>query len=153
MANKIDAPTPKLDISQRVWLKAHNLPIKVASRKMAAKRTAPCKIAKKLGLVTYELSLPKTWKIHNRFHVTLLAPVEENDIYSQHFLKPPPDLVKGKEEWEVEAIVGHRTWRGKTKYLIHWKGYPNSERTWQPVSNLGNSKEMLDKYKKKNKLR
>lgn len=153
MTTRIDAPTPKLDVGQKVWLEARNLPIQVASKKMAARRTGPFPITKKLGPVTYELQLPKSWKIHNRFHVTLLTPVEENDIYGQHFTEPPPDLIKGEEEWEVKAIVKHRTRRGKPEYLVHWKGYPDSERTWQTALDLGNSKEVLDDYKKKNKLR
>jgi hypothetical protein len=153
MSNKIDAPMPKLDIGQKVWLEARNLPIQTASRKMAPKRTGPFEITRKLGPVVYELALPKTWKIHNRFHVTLLTPVEENDVYGQHFQKPPPDLIHGEEEWEVEAIINHRTRRGKAEFLVHWKGYPDSERTWQPVADLGNSKDLLDEYKKKHKLR
>ncbi len=119
---------------------------------MAAKRTGPFLITKKLGPVTYELQLPKSWRIHNRFHVTLLTLVKENDIYSQHFTEPPPDLIKGEEEWEVEAIITYRTQRGKPKYLVHWKGYPNSEQTWQTTTDLENSKEIFDEYKKKNRL-
>ena len=120
---------------------------------MAPRRTGPFTVKNKLGPVTYELNLPKSWKIHNRFHVTLLTPVEENDIYGKHFQKPPPELVHGEEEWEVEAIINHRVRRGKRHYLVHWKGYPASERTWENTRDLKNSQELLDEYKKKHNLR
>ena len=152
MANRTNGAVPKLDIGQKVWLEARNLPIQTASRKMAPRRTGPFTIKNKLGPVTYELDLPKSWKIHNRFHVTLLTPVEENDIYGKHFQKPPPELVHGEEEWEVEAIINHRVRRGKRHYLVHWKGYPASERTWENTRDLKNSQELLDEYKKKHKL-
>jgi hypothetical protein len=153
MSNRVEGPIPKLDVGQKVWLEARNLPIQTASRKMAPKRTGPFQITKKLGHVVYELALPKNWRIHNRFHVTLLTPVEENDVYGRHFDKPPPDLVRGEEEWEVEAIINHRIRRGKTEFLVHWKGYPDSERTWQKNTDLGNSKQLIAEYKKRHKLR
>ena len=112
----------------------------------------PFTIMAKLGPVTYQLDLPKTWKIHNKFHLVLLIPVEENSVYRQHFKKPPPDLIHGEEEWEIEAILKHRTKRRKTEYLIHWKGYPSSERTWQKEQDFDNAKELLDEYKEKYNL-
>ena len=66
-------------------------------------------------------------------------------------------------EYEVEAIVKDRikkTYDKKTKkykmikeYLIKWAGY--KKRTWEPIGNLDNCKEILSKYiaeKKKNKV-
>ena len=38
----------------------------------------------------------------NTFHVALLTPYKENDVHGPNFPHPPPDLVKGQEEWEIE---------------------------------------------------
>ncbi|EAX96818.1 hypothetical protein TVAG_107050 [Trichomonas vaginalis G3] len=35
------------------------------------------------------------------------------------------------EQFEVEAVVDHRWINGKIQYRLHWKGYPDSEDTWE----------------------
>lgn len=41
------------------------------------------------------------------------------------------------ESFEVEEIRNKRiTKKGKTEYLIKWKGYPEQENTWEPADNL-----------------
>jgi hypothetical protein len=128
MTECIKGPLPKLEVGQKVWLDSRNLPIRAPSRKLSAKRVGPFEITKKLGPVNYELKLPKSWKVHPRFHIGLLWPVTENNKYGNHFENPPPDLVEGEEEWEIKDIVHHcKTCCGKIEYLIHWKGYPNLE--------------------------
>ena len=32
-------------------------------------------------------------------------PYKENKVYGPNYPKPPPDLIKGQEEFEVEAII------------------------------------------------
>ena len=34
----------------------------------------------------------------------------------------------------------------KLEFLIHWKGYDDTDRTWEPKSNLGNAKEALNDF-------
>lgn len=41
-----------------------------------------------------------------------------------------------EEEYVVEKIVQKRIVRGKTQYFLKWKGYPESENTWEPRENL-----------------
>ena len=36
--------------------------------------------------------------------------------------------------------------RGKPVYLIKWKGYPESDATWEPAGNLGNIKNLIQQY-------
>jgi hypothetical protein len=38
--------------------------------------------------------------------------------------------------YEVEAIVNHRKTNGQVKYLLKWKGFPESENTWELEANL-----------------
>lgn len=65
---------------------------------------------------------------------------------------PPPDIVEEEDKWEVEAIIGHRRYRGKPQYLVKWKGYPTSENSWEPMAHLTNAKEEVTAYKKAHKL-
>ena len=46
--------------------------------------------------------------IHPVFHVDLLTPYRETPMHGCNYLRPPPDLVKGEEEYEVECILDSR---------------------------------------------
>ena len=72
------------------------------------------------------------------FHVDLLTPYKETEFHGANYEKPPPDLVDGEEEYEVERIVASRRFgRGrKLQYLIKWKGYPDSDNQWVDASNV-----------------
>jgi len=54
-------------------------------------------------------------------------------VYGPNFSRPPPDLINDEEQYKVEQIRNHRySGRNRTlQYLIHWKGYPDSDDTWE----------------------
>jgi hypothetical protein len=66
------------------------------------------------------------------FHVDLLTPYIETDFHGPNYTRPPPDLIDGEEEYEVEKILKSRCYgRGrKVQYLVKWKGYANSDNEW-----------------------
>ena len=132
---------------QKVWLESRNLRIPYASRKIAPKREGPFVIKKVMGPVTYQLQLPKQWKIHNVFHACLLSPHKETEEHGPNHTNPPPDLIDGEQEYEVEAILAHRNQGRQKQYLVKWKGYDSSENTWQPENTLSNAGETLAEYK------
>jgi hypothetical protein len=83
------------------------------------------------------------------FHTCLLTPFKETELHGTNETRPPPDLIEGTEEFEVEAILTHCLYKNReTQYLIKWKGYDTSENTWEPESNLKNAEEELDNYKR-----
>ena len=43
---------------------------------------------------------------------------------------------EAEKYYEVEKIVKARKRKGKREFLIKWKGYPESQNTWEPESNL-----------------
>lgn len=51
-------------------------------------------------------------------------------------------------EYEVESIVGSKVFKGKTKYLIRWKNYDQSDDTWEFEDTL-NCPELIRNFKKK----
>ncbi|KAK8860305.1 Chromobox protein 5 [Tritrichomonas musculus] len=51
-----------------------------------------------------------------------------------------------EKEYIVEKICDHQIRKNKMYYLIKWKGYSESENTWEPENYL-NCKELLNEYK------
>jgi len=66
------------------------------------------------------------------FHIDLLTPYQETDLHGSNYLRPAPDLINNKEEYEIERILDSQQFgRGcKKQYLIKWKGYPDSDNEW-----------------------
>jgi Chromo (CHRromatin Organisation MOdifier) domain len=107
-------------------------------KKIAPKREGPFEIDEVLRPVIYQLKLPESWKIHNVFHATLLRPYIENKIYENNYPRPLPELLEGKEVYEVKTILRHwRRGRGY-QYYVKWKGYPITEATWENKSAFSN---------------
>ena len=97
--------------------------------------------------VVYQLELPPQWKIHNVFHTSLLTPYTETDLHGPNYLQPPPDIVEGEPEFEVERILKSRR-MGKNKtlqYLIRWKGYSQAHDSWEPAKQV-HAPELVRRY-------
>ena len=138
---------------EQVWLEGRNLKLGYENRKLAPKREGPFKIIKVLGPLTYKLQLPDQWRIHPVFHAHLLSRYHENEEHGRNFLEPPPDIIEGEEEYEVEAVLNHKGTGRCRKYLIKWKGYSSADNTWEPEVNLMGTQELLDDYKRRKHLR
>ena len=134
-----------------VWLEGRNLRIDRPSTKLAPKRYGPFKIGKVLSPITYQLELPPQWKVHDVFHADLLTPYHETVLHGPNFTRPPPDLINGEEEYEVEEIVQSRKYgrQRKVQYLIKWKGYPASENQWVDWDDI-HVDEALAEFQRKN---
>jgi hypothetical protein len=65
-----------------------------------------------------------------------LLPYNETVEHGQNFIKPPPNLIKGQPEWEVQGILNFRCSRGVLQYLVAWKGYLDAHNSWEPKRNL-----------------
>jgi hypothetical protein len=58
-------------------------------------------------------------------------------------------LADEKEEvFEVEQVLKHRYTGTRTQYLIHWKGYPLHEATWEPEINFQYHRDAIETYER-----
>jgi len=56
--------------------------------------------------------------------------------------------VAGEKEYEVEEILDRQERKGKTKYLVKWKGYTAEENMWEELENLKNTREKIEEFEK-----
>jgi hypothetical protein len=138
---------------EQVWLEATHLKIRHQKTKLKPKRYGPFKIIKEISPVAYQLRLSVAWGIYDVFHASLLLPYHETTAHSPNFSQPPPELIDGEEEYQVECIMGHqKTGRGnKLQYLVKWVGYPESDNTWEPVDQI-HAPDLIKHYQKQHCL-
>jgi hypothetical protein len=107
-ATRLATPDPMFKVGQRVWLDAKNLPLLYVSPKFAPQCQGPFLISHVVTPVSYQLTLPSTWGIHDVFHASLLLLYKETATHGPNFVPPPPDLIVGEERHKVEQILGHQ---------------------------------------------
>ena len=108
----------ELEEEQKVWLSGKNIMMIHLKDKLAPKLHRPFVIEKKLGPVIFKLKLLPTWKIHPIFYASLIIPYRETIAYRPNFEQPLPDLIEGKEEYEVEEILNKRKRGRGYQYLV-----------------------------------
>jgi hypothetical protein len=143
-AQRNPAPEAQFKLRNQVWLEGTNLRLPHQASKLAPKRYGPFQITQEISPVAYRLGLPPAWNIHDVFHTSLLTPYQETTAHGPNYTKPPPDLIEGAEEYEVEQVTKHRYFgcSKKLQFLIKWKGYPDADNTWEPAVNLRAAEEV-----------
>ena len=139
-------------VGDQVWLDGRNIKTYHPTAKLAPKRHGPFPIKRALSTITYQLTLPEQWKIHDVFHVDLLTPYRETEFHGPNYARPPPDLIREEEQYEVEQILDeHNHRRGRKKqYLVKWKGYPNSDNQWLDAKDMENAQELIAEFHNSN---
>ena len=113
-------------VGDQVWLDGRNIKTYHPTTKPAPKCHRPFPIKRALSTITYQLTFPEQWKIHDVFHVDLLTPYREMEFHGPNYARPPPDLINEEEQYEVEQVLDEHNYghQRKKQYLVKWKGYP-----------------------------
>src|SRR5882757_4552013 len=122
----------EFEIGNKVWLEGRNIKRPYDSPKLSPKRYGPFRVVAKISSVAYKLQIPAMWQIHDVFHASLLTPYKETVEHGKNFLEPPPNIIEGEEEWEVEQILDKRIFgrSKKLQFLVRWKGYSPAHDQW-----------------------
>ena len=140
---------PEYKVGDKVWLSTKDIKINRPSRKLAERQLGPFKIVKIISPNAVKLKLPASFKIHDVINVSRVRPYKP-PIIGQRVTPPEAVEVEGTPEYEVEEILDSRLKRGKLEYLVKWSGYTDDHNTWEPESNLRNSKESINDFHKSN---
>jgi len=136
---------PQLERGDKAYLLTKNLRTTRPSKGLDHVKVGPFLVLERLGPVNYRLQLPSDARIHSVFHVSLLEPADPDTPLQETFYYQADQ----EEEFEVEKILNHRSYNPR-EYLVKWKGYPESENTWEPEDNLQNCQQLLRSYKQRN---
>jgi len=131
-----------------ILLEGTNIRSDRPSKKLGDKQYGPFKVIEKVGPSAYHLKLDPKWRgVLLVFHECLLHPYHAAQFPSQKVPPPPPpDIVNGVEEQEIEEILASRERRGKIKYFVSWKGFPNEENEWITADKLSNAPDAVKAY-------
>ncbi|CAJ0943531.1 unnamed protein product, partial [Ranitomeya imitator] len=133
-ANRRRRVGPRLRVGDLVWLSSRHIPMKVSSPKFKPRFIGPYRISEILNPVSFRLTLPDSFSIHNVFHRSLLRRYVAPMVPS---VEPPaPVLVEGELEYIVEKILDSRVSRRKLQYLVKWKGYAQEDNSWVFASDV-----------------
>ena len=85
-----------------------------------------------------DLGIAANSRVIDVFHVKYLRPATDSPYPTPGTLKVLPVSGDGAEaEWELESILDKRTHRGKTQYLVKYKGYKLlKDCEWRPETEL-----------------
>jgi len=135
---------PAYQVGDLVMLSGCNIKTRRPTRKLDHKNHGPFQIEKIVSPLAVRLTLPRKWKIHNTFHISLLEPYRT----SEHRAPPDPskilreaDDIEQSEEYDVEeGMSSTERGRGNNKrilYLVRWLDYPErKDWTEEPYDNF-----------------
>ena len=145
--NRSHSDTPAYAVRDQVWLSTDNLHLPHASQKLSEHWLGPYSITKLVGSNTVKLHLPRSMCIHPVINISHIKPYHEQ-LLGQPVTAPGPSNITEdhKEEYEVEFIVDSH-YKGKhLEYLVHWKGWSETDQTWEPMSHLEHATKAVHEF-------
>jgi transposase InsO family protein len=125
---------PPLAVGSLVLLDANGINTARPSKKLDDRRYGPFKVLQRVGLQSYRLELPQSWKIHNVFHVSKLVPFVSPQFPSQ--LEPPRIPEIPNETPCISSIISHRELRNTRHFLVLLRGQNAEDAKWLDPATL-----------------
>ena len=102
-------------VGDKVMLNAKNIKTTRPSKKLNYKYIGPFEVELPIEKQAYRLKLPKSYQIHNVFHVSLLEPYRGRLVLRP---TPLPELINEEEHYEIEKILNSRRHKKKLQYFV-----------------------------------
>jgi hypothetical protein len=114
---------PSFELGNLVMLNGKNIKTRRLARKLDHQMYGPFEILDIISPTAVHLRLPKTWKIHPVFHVSLIEPfVKGNRDVDLNAVLKTSDSIKNAPEYDIDKVMGSTKKDGKVLYLVKWKG-------------------------------
>ena len=131
-ADRRRSPPPDLKIGDRIFVKAEYFRTTRPTKKLAEKYFGPYEIIAQAGTHSFTIRLPDSMRaVHPVFHVSMLEPATPNEIPGRSEPPPPPIVIDGEPEFEIEAILDSKIDKRRRAcqllYLVKWSGYEGTE--------------------------
>jgi len=85
-------------------------------------------------------------QLHPVFNVMKLSATLEDLILGRKPQAPPPPIVvDGEEEWEVEEILDSHWHRRRFQFLVKWKGFSREHNFWEAAPDV-KAPDLIVKY-------
>ena len=140
MVNQMRQQATAFKVRDKIWLNLRNVCTTQSSKKLNDKHI---KYTVTEMIDSHSFCLNTLSGIYNVFHSDKLHLAASDPFLSQQTddSHPPPEIVNGEEEYEIEKILEHhmrRRGRGNLrKYLMKWSDYVRL--TWESVTLLKNT--------------
>jgi len=83
------------------------------------------------------------------FNVVKLTPALDDPITGRMMEDhPPPIVIDGEAEWEVEKILNSRWHQRRFQYLIKWRGYGREHNSWESASKVSTPELTVEFHRK-----
>ena len=115
------------------------------SEKLIEQFMGPYKVKRIISTNTIELELLSTIKIHPVINISRVY-MYRDQVEGQKKEQSLLVIIKEKEEYKVKKILNKRKFRGKNRYLVQQKGYIAEEDTWEPRENLGDTRDLVERF-------
>ena len=141
-------PAPVFAPGDKVYLEANDITTTRLSAKLLHRRLGPYEIDHRVGTNTYRLLLLlQLRRLHPVFNVIKLTPAPVDPIPGQvSEPPPPPELIEGEPEYEVNYVLDSHFFRCKLEYKIRWKGYDTSYDSWEAATFIANAPEAIANF-------
>ena len=153
MKRQVDRSKKEIEeyrVDDKVLISMKNFSMKLMKRvmKKLTEKFIGSYVVKKIVLENaVELELPALLRIHLVVNIRRIVKYKEQ-VEGQKKIPPPPVKIDSEKKYVVEEILNRQERRGKTKYLVKWKGYMAEENTWERLENLKNAMKKVEEFKK-----
>jgi hypothetical protein len=132
--------SPAYQVGDLVMLNGKNIQARRPSRKLDHKNHGPFQVERIVSPLAVKLTLPRKWRIHNVFYITLVEPYRmgtgrEGPDPSQ--ILREADDIDSSEEYDVDEVMASIKKGHRVLYLVKWLDFPDRQNwTNEPLDNF-----------------
>jgi len=148
--NRRRSPVPVFQPGDQIYLDASDIKITCPSLKLSHRRLGPFEIEHQVGPLAYRLKLPhRLRQLHPVFNMVKLSAAPDDLIPERKPRAPPPPIViDGEPEWEIEEVLDSHWHRRRFQFLIKWKGFSREHNSWEVTSDVKAPDLVAEYYRK-----